>query len=452
MSSNNHFVSFQDINDEYSWVNYGDFKLIMMKKNGYVNVTKMCEENGKSFFNWKKNSRSKELIKCLIDEISSLLIRRDENDLLTIVSGGNQHETYLRGTYAHPDLVLDIACWLSGEFYIKASKIVREYFNKQERERLEELHKKDINRLENEKSELQKIREKLEIEFEKADEERKKADIERQKSEEERKKADIRFVELCKKYDIQYDTLLDVKVELVDTKVELKDTKTELVDLNIELKDTKEKVIEMKNEIVIVKENFTNANEYIEDMKTDIAILKDNTDVLIEGVKNSNDMLEYMIDENNVLKEEMVDVKENLNKVSEKLGISVEDRVPKPQKSSKLEMFIILQKNNYENNNNTYEYYAICGQIGYSNHKAKKMIRDEDYSELFKIEYTPNTKNLFHRLKENLKNKIKSSSNKFNVSISKERLIEEVKNIETEKRNVESRSDAENHVVENYII
>jgi len=466
MSSNNHFVAFQDINDEYSWVNYGDFKLIMMKNNGYVNVTKMCEESGKSFFNWKKNSRSKELIKCLIDENSSLLIRRDENYLLTVVSGGNQHETYLRGTYAHPDLVLDIACWLSGEFYIKASKIVREYFNKQERERMEELHKKDIDRLENEKSELQKIREKLEIEFEKADEERKKADIERKKSEEERKKADIRFVELCKKYDIQYDTLLDIKVELVDTKVELKDTKTELkdtkvelkdtktelVDLNIELKDTKEKVIEMKNEVIIVKDNFTITNERIEEMKTDISILKDNTDMLIEDVRSGNDMLEYMIDENNLLKEEIGDVKENLNKVSEKLGISVEDRVSKPQKSSKLEMFIILQKNDYKNNSKTYEYYAICGQIGYSNHKAKKMIKDEYYSELFKIEYTPNTKNLFHRLKENLKSKIKFSSNKFNVSISKERLIEEVKNIETEKRNVESRSECENNIFERYII
>ncbi len=204
-----------------------------------------------------------------------------------------------------------------------------------------------------------------------------------------------------------------------------------MVDTKFELTDTKEKVVEMKNEVTIIKDNFINANELIGDMKTDINILKNNTDILIEDAKNNSDMLGYMIDENNVLKEEMGDIKENLNKVSEKLGISVEDRVPKPQKSSKLEMFIVLQKNNYKNNNKTYEYYAICGQIGYSIYKAKKMIQDEDYSELFKIEYTPNTKNLFHRLKENLKGKIKFSSNKFNVSISKDRLIEEVQNIET---------------------
>lgn len=42
----------------------------------------------------------------------------------------------------------DEYAWVNhGEFYIKASKIVREYFNKQERERIEELHKRDIDKL-----------------------------------------------------------------------------------------------------------------------------------------------------------------------------------------------------------------------------------------------------------------------------------------------------------------
>ena len=57
INNNNQFVAFQDVNEEYAWVNYGQFKLLMMKRNGYVNVTKMCDEGGKSFFNWKKNSR-----------------------------------------------------------------------------------------------------------------------------------------------------------------------------------------------------------------------------------------------------------------------------------------------------------------------------------------------------------------------------------------------------------
>ena len=119
-NNNNQFVAFQDVNEEYAWVNYGQFKLLMMKRNGYVNVTKMCDEGDKSFFNWKKNSRSKELIKCLLKSLNF----KSENDLLNIVSTGNKHESYLRGTYAHPDLIIHIAMWISPSFCIYVTNIV----------------------------------------------------------------------------------------------------------------------------------------------------------------------------------------------------------------------------------------------------------------------------------------------------------------------------------------
>lgn len=32
INNNNQFVAFQDVNNEYSWVNYGQFKLLMMKR------------------------------------------------------------------------------------------------------------------------------------------------------------------------------------------------------------------------------------------------------------------------------------------------------------------------------------------------------------------------------------------------------------------------------------
>jgi hypothetical protein len=395
INNNNQFVAFQDVNEEYSWVNYGQFKLLMMKRNGYVNVTKMCDEGNKSFFNWKKNSRSKELIKCIINDFSDLLIRRSENELLIIVSTGNQHEAYLRGTYAHPDLVLDIACWLSGEFYLKASKIVREYFNKQEREKLAELHRNEINKLEGEKTKLETKFDRLEEEFKKADEERKKAD-------EERKRSEIRYIEMCKKYDIQYDNISG-----------LKDNISELNETNINL----------NNNVVELKEN-TN-------------ILIHNQDELLESSKIQIDILEYMMEENNELKDEVNEVKEKINVVSIKLGISVEDRVPKSKINSKLEIFILLKKNNFvKSNNKDYEYYVICGQIGYSNSKSKKMITQENYSEIFRIEYTPNTKNLLHRLKEQ-NYKITYSSNKFNTNISPDRLIEYIREINNNKNNVD---------------
>jgi hypothetical protein len=37
-------ISFKDINDVYSWGNYGDFKVIIMKENGYINATKICND------------------------------------------------------------------------------------------------------------------------------------------------------------------------------------------------------------------------------------------------------------------------------------------------------------------------------------------------------------------------------------------------------------------------
>jgi hypothetical protein len=121
MSNNNdNLVIFEDINEKYTWANYGLFKLIMMKENGFLNVTKMCDECGKSFFNWKKNKSSKDLIKCLLESLNL----HSENDILVIISTGSKHETYLRGTYAHPDLIIHIAMWLSPMFSIYVNFII----------------------------------------------------------------------------------------------------------------------------------------------------------------------------------------------------------------------------------------------------------------------------------------------------------------------------------------
>ena len=451
--SNTQFVAFQDVNEDYAWVNYGQFKLLMMKRNGYVNVTKMCENySNKKFIHWKENKRSKELIIFISTELKSIGIPIDP--LVTIMTGEND----LRGTYAHPDLVLDIACWLSGEFYLKASKIVREYFNKQERERLEELHRialasrqAEINKIESEKSELQKIRERLEKEFERADEERKRAD-------EERKLSELRYIEMCKKYDIQYDNISGLKGNIVDLKgnivglkgniVGLKgnivDLKGNIVDLKGNIVDLKGNIVDLKGNIVDLKDNIVELNETNNTLNNSVVELKENTNILIqnqddllESSKVQIDMLEYIIEENNELKEEVNEVKEQINVVSTKLGISVEDRVPKTKINSKLEIFILLKKNNFvKSNKKDFQYYVICGQIGYSNSKSKKMIREEDYSEIFRIEYTPNTKNLLHRLKEQKYN-ITFSSNKFNTSIHSDTLIEYIREINGNKNNVE---------------
>lgn len=54
-------VIFSSINDDYYWGNYGDFKILIMKDNGYINATKMCQlSEGKEFSEWKRNQTSQE--------------------------------------------------------------------------------------------------------------------------------------------------------------------------------------------------------------------------------------------------------------------------------------------------------------------------------------------------------------------------------------------------------
>ena len=52
----------QDINDEYGYAKYLSHDVIIMKKNGYINMTKLCDQYGKAFRNWKQNKSSQELI------------------------------------------------------------------------------------------------------------------------------------------------------------------------------------------------------------------------------------------------------------------------------------------------------------------------------------------------------------------------------------------------------
>ena len=65
-------VIFEHIDEKYSYGKYGDFKVIMMTKNRYINATKLCKEYSKEFSNWKQNKHNQELINEVEIEISSI--------------------------------------------------------------------------------------------------------------------------------------------------------------------------------------------------------------------------------------------------------------------------------------------------------------------------------------------------------------------------------------------
>ncbi|AQN67947.1 putative kilA-n domain protein [Saudi moumouvirus] len=136
-------VIYEDINDKFSYGKLGDFNIVMMKKNGYVNATNLCKNIKKEFYHWKENKNSKELIKELI---SSPDYPGDE-PIITITGG---KITKIRGTYVHPELIIHIASWCSPKYALKVSKIVIEYHSMEmieERNRLLKIKDGMINRL-----------------------------------------------------------------------------------------------------------------------------------------------------------------------------------------------------------------------------------------------------------------------------------------------------------------
>ena len=158
-------IIFEKINDKYSWGRYGDFDVIIMNRNGYINVTKLCSKaknkkgKPKNFYDWLKNNESFETI-----EAVSASQRIIGDELLKEITGGSKDLTIIRGTYAHPDLVPHIASWASKIFAVRVSKIVNKFLANQEYEENKRLLKeKDdiINDLHNKMDKVISNNEKL---------------------------------------------------------------------------------------------------------------------------------------------------------------------------------------------------------------------------------------------------------------------------------------------------
>ena len=122
--SNKHIVS-QPINTN----SIHNFKLtlednseitIPVRSDGYVNVTLLCKASNKRIDNWKATKESKALLASFkaIPDNQGIAI-------LDIIKGGNISES-IQGTFAHPDIAIQIAQWCSPNFALQVSRWVRE--------------------------------------------------------------------------------------------------------------------------------------------------------------------------------------------------------------------------------------------------------------------------------------------------------------------------------------
>ena len=146
MALNN--ISFEKIDDKYSYGHYGDFNVVIMNSNSYINVTKLCNDvinkNGgnKRFRTWKENSGTNEFMKMVASNIGIPI-----SELLITISGHYKSNAIIRGTYAHPDLIPQIASWASPQFAHRVSQIVNKYFIKQAIKEKEKIIKKKDDKI-----------------------------------------------------------------------------------------------------------------------------------------------------------------------------------------------------------------------------------------------------------------------------------------------------------------
>lgn len=110
-------IAFADIDDDYQYGKLSDLTVILMKKNGYINATKMCKRLTKNFSDWSVISHSKELIKAL-----SLRTNIRVSELVISIKSVDNKK--ISGTYVHNALIPHIATWASPAFGVDVGLIV----------------------------------------------------------------------------------------------------------------------------------------------------------------------------------------------------------------------------------------------------------------------------------------------------------------------------------------
>jgi hypothetical protein len=102
-------ITFKKITDRYSYGYLGDFVLILDMKTGRINGSDLSKQKGKDMYDWTRLEGTKKLIEELSREKGLT-----KTELLMQVSGGLN--CTIRGTYLHPCLITNLACWISPIF------------------------------------------------------------------------------------------------------------------------------------------------------------------------------------------------------------------------------------------------------------------------------------------------------------------------------------------------
>jgi hypothetical protein len=94
-----------------------NYQLEYREEDGYINITNLCKAGGKEFKGWNRIDKTKRFLDVLSATVNICTV-----ELLKQEQGGNGE----RHTWAHPQVAINIAQWISPKFDVLVSKWVYE--------------------------------------------------------------------------------------------------------------------------------------------------------------------------------------------------------------------------------------------------------------------------------------------------------------------------------------
>ena len=226
------------------------------------------------------------------------------------------------------------------------------------------------------------------------------------------------FLEKILKYYSDYQKL---KLKIENEKLQkIINTKEDKIDKLI--KETQQQTQKIDQQSIEIKQQSIEIKELLK-----------NSDKQLTEIEKTRQENEIINDKLNVVIEENEEINENIQEVTKKLDIAVEDRVVKPNNKKKEEVFVVIY------NKQTGIYYIMCRQKETINMAIKKYIKENEGSEITHQINNPNCKNLLIRIKEKLsrKKQITFTNNSIKlVNIDENTFINKINKINNMKKEV----------------